>query len=91
MKTISFGISESSDKKLDELSAKHGISRSEIISGLLEKVTADDIDIQLPVKKTRCYDLPPYAIEKLRTLAEAHSVSDATVIEELCLTRLELG
>lgn len=87
--TRSIALSLSADRKLDELAAYHGVSRSAIFSQLLLKANFAEIPSDVSPKAMRSYELPQYAIERLRALAEEYEVSQATIIEEICLTQLE--
>lgn len=84
--TRSYTLSESADKQLDELAKMRKTSRSAVLASIVAKSKLSDITLASYPKKMRCYELQPYALKKLATLAEKHEVHATTVIEELCLT-----
>ena len=85
-KTRAFQLAKSTHEKLTRLSRKLDKPMYQIVCELVKSAKAKDIGIATHPKKTRCYELPPYALAKLRKLAADNDVSTATVIEELCLS-----
>jgi hypothetical protein len=85
-KTRAFQLAKSTHEKLTRMSDKLDKPMYQIVCELIESAKVKDLDIAHHPKKTRCYELPPYALAKLRKLAADNRVSTATVIEELCLS-----